>query len=385
MSNPAHVDLLRSGVSQWNSERPSNWADLRGEDLSHLNLAGVDLIGVDLSDSNLRGSNLEGARCQGAFLSGCNLQEARLRGANLYYARFVKSNLALADLAGTKMVGATLDGATLVNASLSRANLMAAHLRGTRMEGANLSGANLTAASLINADLTRANLSEAVLAGASLVRTNIEGAVLDGALVYGIAAWDLQGEPKSSANLLISPSATVTVQDVRVAQLVYMMLSNANIRNIVDALTSKIVLLLGRFGSQQKLVLQSMAAELTRMGYAPVIFDFDGPTDRDTTETVGLLARLSRFIVADITAAKSVPQELYSIAPHVEVPILPLILDGDAPWSMFRDLLKFPWVLKPEPYASLNDLLHRLPDLVDSANLKRLDILRRRGGGTPPP
>jgi len=48
------------------------------------------------------------------------------------------------------------------------------------------------------------------------------------------------------------------------------------------------------------------------------------PDSRDITETVTTLARLARFIIADITDPKSIPLELQSIVPDVAVPVQPL-------------------------------------------------------------
>jgi hypothetical protein len=51
------------------------------------------------------------------------------------------------------------------------------------------------------------------------------------------------------------------------------------------------------------------------MGNARVVFDFEKPTNRTTDETITLLARMARFVIADISDAKSVLQELRAIVP----------------------------------------------------------------------
>ena len=39
--------------------------------------------------------------------------------------------------------------------------------------------------------------------------------------------------------------------------------------------------------------------------YLSILFDFEVPATRDITETISLLARMARFVVADITDANS--------------------------------------------------------------------------------
>ena len=65
--------------------------------------------------------------------------------------------------------------------------------------------------------------------------------------------------------------------------------------------------------------------ELRKRDYLPILFDFAVPATRDITETVSLLARMARFIIADLTDPSSIPKELEAIVPHLAVPIQPLI------------------------------------------------------------
>ena len=97
---------------------------------------------------------------------------------------------------------------------------------------------------LAGADLTRANLSRALLTEA-----NLERATLVDCTVYGVSGWDLKLEGAVQSGLVITPrsEAAITVDDIEIAQFIYLLLNNQNIRRAIDTITSKVVLVLGRF------------------------------------------------------------------------------------------------------------------------------------------
>jgi hypothetical protein len=198
----------------------------------------------------------------------------------------------------------------------------------------------------ITTNLRGADLRGADLRNATLVEADLEGADLTGCRVYGISAWGLQMTGAVQKDLRITPPGEpeVTVDDLEVAQFIHLMLSNRKIRNVIDTITSKAVLILGRFTPTRKTVLDSLKGELRNRGYIPIIFDFEGPLSRNLTETVSTLAHKVRFVIADITDAKSIPQELMRIVPSLpSVPAQPLIQSSHAEYGMFRDFRDYPW------------------------------------------
>jgi hypothetical protein len=126
--------------------------------------------------------------------------------------------------------------------------------------------------------------------------------------------WDLWGltlDGANQKNLRVTPGleSAVTVDDLEAAQFIYLMLNNQKVRNVINTITSKAVLILGRFTPERKAVLDEIREELRKNNYLPILFDFDLPADRDITETITLLARMARFIVADLTEASSISKE----------------------------------------------------------------------------
>src|SRR5262249_30000020 len=109
----------------------------------------------------------------------------------------------------------------------------------------------------------------------------------------------------------------------------------------------------------------ALREELRNRDYLPILFDFEVPATRDITETISLLARMARFVVADITDARSIPQELAMIVPNLpSVPAQPLLLEGSAEYGMFEHFKRYPWVLETYRYPSSELLIAGLAEHV---------------------
>jgi hypothetical protein len=74
---------------------------------------------------------------------------------------------------------------------------------------------------------------------------------------------------------------------------------------------------------------------------------------------------MARFVIADLTDAKSIAAELQCIVPQLpSVPVQPLILDSDDEYALFQHIRRFPWVLNPYRYENQAELLASLEDKV---------------------
>ena len=121
-------------------------------------------------------------------------------------------------------------------------------------------------------------------------------------------AWNLLlvGTTQRNLTITLPDEPTITVDNIVVAQLLYLLLSNAEARDVFDAVSAKSVLILGKFTPDRKSVLDSIRQELRRYNLFPVLFDFSVPTSRDITGTLLNLAARARFVIADLTDDKIV-------------------------------------------------------------------------------
>jgi len=184
-----------------------------------------------------------------------------------------------------------------------------------------------------------------------------------------------QETPETIADLLVEKLKAVSQDYSTFAK----RLSQETIIDFVNEATSKVVLILGRFTPERKAVLDAVKNELSKYNYAPIIFDFEKPLNRDITETIATLAHLARFVIADITDAKSIPQVLLTIVPNLpSVPVLPLILSSQHEYGMFEHFTRFPWVLPVYRYIDEESLIHSLKaDVINPVEQKAQELEKR--------
>lgn len=348
MANEEHLKILGKGANIWNKWREEN-SDIKP------NLSGADLRGADLRGADLRGANLWLAN-----LTGANLNEANLTRADL-------------------------TGAILSRADLNRANLSGAEIIQVDLTGADLSEVDLSGALLFQANLSGADLRGAHLEVANFVETRLEGANLSNSRIYGISAWNLKiNKETKQFNLIITKEdePNITVDNLEVAQFLNLLLHNEKVRHVIDTITSKVVLILDRFTEIRKAVLDAIREELRKRDYLPILFDFEKPSSRNLTETISTLAHMARFVIADLTDAKSIPQELQRIIPDMpSLPIQPLILSSQYEYAMFKDFLDYQSVLIPHRFDDLDDLLATLHEKVIKPAIDKAEEIQKRRKG----
>jgi uncharacterized protein YjbI with pentapeptide repeats/MFS family permease len=345
-----HGGRLDKGLIIWNEWKAGRTqireglgeAQLAGRNLSKMDLRNTVLIGAKLA-----GSNLSGADLRGTFLLWADLSHANLRGA--------------------KMDKDTI----LIGANLSHADLRNADMRKVRLSDADLSRANLTNACLVEADLR----------GASLDKAKLHGADLSQSRVFGVSAWHVDLGDTIQTQLVISKDGepTITVDDLEVAQFIYLLLNESNMRGVIGIVTAKIVLIFGRFTPERKPLLDRIRTKLRDRHYCPVMFDFSRPPNQDFIKTFSTLANLARFVVTDYTGANKALEEAHHIIQSVDVPVAPILLQGHhEPMTLEALRQDHPSILDTVWYSDQEELLQTLEGrVIRPAETKHLEIVER--------
>lgn len=318
MADPQLLKLFVGSALHWNEWRrqnPGASADLTEAQLAGRDLRGRMLIGCNFYKANLARTNLHQCQMQGGYFTECVFDESNLSDANLLEANLFRASAVRANCRGAKMV----------DANLSQANFQHADLR----------GALLNKSQMVKTDFSHANLSGVRIFGASVWLPK-----LDGAIQTDIIITDCD-EPD------------IACDSVEIAQFLHLLLNNKRLRDVIDTVTSKVVLILGRFSEQCFPFLTDLRRRLREAGYVPVLFDFERPQNRDFTETVSTIAHLARFVVADISEPRSVPHELASVAKNLlSVPIQPLLRATEQPYGMFADVARLPNLMPIHRYEA---------------------------------
>jgi hypothetical protein len=194
-----------------------------------------------------------------------------------------------------------------------------------------------------------------------------------------MSSWEVALDKATQRDLCITArgQAEVTVDNLKVAQCVYLLLNNAEIREVVDIVAKNVALVVGNFAQERKVVLDALRDELRARTYLPVAVNFASPASRDLTTMISTLAHQARFVIADLTNDARIARELAVILPHLSsVAVQPLILDGDPGYALLEHWQRYPWVLDTFRYQNQESLLTAVKARVITPPESKVEELR---------
>lgn len=344
-SNIDYVDLLSKGANAWNKWRTNNpdktpclrevnfvseFSGCTFYDLPEFH--GVDFSNVDFNCSSFRNS----------IFCDCIFDGAKITFSDLVDAYFQSCSFKNVNMRVCKIGDAKFNDCVFEDSDLSYCSA-----RNTSFHGS--------------------SFRNTILESISFVESDFSNTILDGCRVYGISSWDLNLQNSKQQDLIITKEGNpeITVDNIELAQFLYLMINNRNLRSIINTITSKVVLILGNFSPERKKILDNIRNQLRNYNLIPVMFDFDGPQSRNLTETVITLASMSKFIIADISLPRSIPHELATLVKEFpSVAVYPIIQGNEPEYGMFQDLAIYPWVKEVIRYSSetINEIVKTIAE-----------------------
>ena len=179
------------------------FADLTGAKLGGVDLSNKDLSGTILTDVDLRGVDLTYKNLSGTILKGADFKNVDLTGTLLSFANLIEANIDGVDLRYKDLTGASLNNVNLSNKDLTGTILSFANLSGAIIDGVDLSNKDLSGTILNDVDLRRVDLSNINLSGVVLRGANFSGSDLTGTILSSadLSRANLQGVDLSNKDL----------------------------------------------------------------------------------------------------------------------------------------------------------------------------------------
>jgi uncharacterized protein YjbI with pentapeptide repeats len=374
MANDSHVAILRQGVDAWNRWRAEDRKS--APDLTNIDLDFDTFDGADFRDTGFEGANLSGE----VSFNHVDFRGSRFDLADLSISYFIES-----DFRGCQFYMTKFDEADLAHADFRKSQIHSSSLLEANLSGADLRKAELNYSDLSHACLRVARLQKADLTAVKMVGTDLSGADLSGCRIWGISPWDVNLEDAKQDGLVITRAGEppVQVDALELAQFVNLLLDNQKLRRIIDTLTSRVVLVIGEFGTRRRGIIEAIRRAIRERGLLPLVVDLDGLADPDPAHTVTLLARVARYVVADLQASGVVARALDAFVPDVAVPVIRLVPGGQTHEPGGTGAWRYPWLQKPVRYTGAQDLERVLArNAFDNAEKSRLELHARRGAAT---
>ena len=235
MADPQHIEMVKNGADAWNEWRRSS------PDIAP-NLRSIDFekefrtsnAGYDLPE--FHGYNFANADLHMVTLRNCGFTECVFDNAGINFSDLCFANFTDCSFRGVGMRVSRIGSANFWNCVFD--------------------GSDLSYCSAQETGFSSSKITNCIFDNMSLVGTNFTNATIHNTSVYGTSAWDLILDDSDQRDIKIAGEhGAVTVDNIEIAQFIYLLINNSRIRDVIDTLTSKVVLILGRLTPERKKVL----------------------------------------------------------------------------------------------------------------------------------
>ncbi|GGG37263.1 hypothetical protein GCM10011344_42580 [Dokdonia pacifica] len=359
------IDLIDQGAEEWNNWVKELTKNVRGIKLhSDKSLRNYQSYHISLSIASLPKMKLSRRKFKQFDFSRLKIQSSEFN-----YVEFDDC-----DFFETQFDNSKFNYCIFKNCTFKKTYFIGANLNYSKFNNCKFIGCNLSKTEQYLTKYDNCTILYTYLKFANLTETHLYKTTIDSSKIYGVSTWGIKIEGSISKNLIITNdiednSSEISVDNIEIAQFIYMLIDNRKIRDVVTSLTSKVILILGRFTDERLEVLEGIKQKIRELGYIPVLFTFSPSLNRDLTETIQLIANISKMVFADITDPKSIPQELSTIIPNLpSLKVQPLLLEGNREYAMFEHWNRYPWVEDIFEYSSEQHLLSNVQKLINKSS-----------------
>ena len=223
--NDNNVDELQKGSDFWNLWRKQN-PKIR-PDLRNVNF-------TSSFPSKLRDYGLP--LFENTDFSNCDLHGVILRNGSYINCNFDRSDINWADF-----VDAYFEKCSFRNVSMRVSKIGSANFRNCIFENSDLSYCSAEETSFIGSIFINTRLEHM-----SLVKCDLENTKIENCFVYGTSTWDLNLNNSIQENIIITDDENdvISVDNLELAQFIYLLINNSKLRHVIETITSKVVLIL---------------------------------------------------------------------------------------------------------------------------------------------
>ena len=332
---------------------------LDGATFSHCPMDSVTIEHTSADDVGFESSDLQRARLRDVDVNGCRFRGGSLRNADLWLARFRNGEFRQTEMGWLTASGGSFDSVQFFDTELDGARFLSVGFRGASFENVQLPHSVWSDIKLEDSRWRNVDLRHA-----SFFRVNCDGASFENCNVFGLGVCELAGQLRRESRLLCGEGPDpLLLNDLRFAPFLHELAYEDAFGRVVEALTAKFVLILGRFTDDRKPILDRLRRALRHFGYVPHLVDYD--CKQSWLHVVKTAAMCSRFVIADLTEPRSVPAEVVEILRLRETLIVaPIVQAGYDEPPIFGELRATGQLLTKYEYRDADVLIRHLATAV---------------------